>query len=916
MKVNAISAYSATSIKRNGIDRRITNVGQNEMVKSSKTTWVSFAGNPDKHPEQIINLATEKKSLGGIYVAGGLGSVADSVPPAVITNGQQYTIGNKKPDMRDCYPYYTYNPDPVNLKNEGKIYVIGKDGLEKAAKGEQLDIKNDFRLVEQNYNLKDGEKFSVITEYKNGNLRYFTLKDTGISGTVERVKRDAFEMEQIPYRMFEVELSEAERMAHPEKTYLIHTPEIARGGKAYGWCDLYRNEKTPGETAKMPTSSTAYANSKPGEVGKLIGRNSDDLFTTEFTRAFEDALPKMNSAAHGNFNPQNIGINDRFPAVILTDMAKKALAGEKYWQGIRYSVFWHNIGRFYQGAYANPVDFFKIIATGEDLEKLKANPNFNKVEEISNKIAKGIATEEESQQIYNFFKPYFQKFVDSEGTFNLTGVTAAAAKEYPDNVVPGNVSRNFGKETRDMNTEDIAKGLTQMLKDIESTTVDIVNGESVAVMDTSNPKGFFGRGKLHQIFADAANSRHYIPYSKTDSADVIYNAKLSNKRNLIDLIAEATEKLKDDPDAIAKLFSSENDIAALRRAGEKEKFTLGGLSKYAEGDILMISWGRPDPQKGYAVALDGFKRFLQDDSIPLETRKRCKFILGGGSGGDFYRTGSNEWRLIQNSVKEIEEIAINGEKGVFKGNTLYINGMVPNRLANCADLGLFTSRFEPCGITPLECYAAGTPVASVKTGGAADFVSPKTGFLTKEPYMLSRKALGLDSTASAEALETARLEHTAKNVAEMLKNYVEPMNDGTFVEKQKEFIRNTLDQKIGWNENLAYNNGKSALNKHMTERWRCQDNNVATELKNSLFGEFDNKAFDKKPKTNDISSGNTTGWWSRLSKGGKTGVIACCIAVGAIAVYGISKAANNKVKMQQQPPVYEAYDNDLEEDDI
>ena len=116
---------------------------------------------------------------------------------------------------------------------------------------------------------------------------------------------------------------------------------------------------------------------------------------------------------------------------------------------------------------------------------------------------------------------------------------------------------------------------------------------------------------------------------------------------------------------------------------------------------------------------------------------------------------------------------------------------------------------------------------------------------------------------------------------------------------------------------IAYNNGKSALNRHMTERWRCQDNNVNTEMKNSLFGEFDNKAFDKKPESAGVTGGGgKTGWWSRLSKGGKAGVIAGCIAIGAIAVYGISKASNNKAKVQPQATVNEAYDyDDLEEDD-
>ena len=115
-----------------------------------------------------------------------MGSVADSVSPAVMANGSKYTINGKTPDIRDFYPYYTFSGDAKNSGNEGKIYVLTKNGAEKANKGVALDINSDFKLVEQNYMLQDGEKFSVVTENKNGKLKYFTLKATGISGNTTK----------------------------------------------------------------------------------------------------------------------------------------------------------------------------------------------------------------------------------------------------------------------------------------------------------------------------------------------------------------------------------------------------------------------------------------------------------------------------------------------------------------------------------------------------------------------------------------------------------------------------------------------------------------------------------------------------------------------------------------------------------
>ena len=68
-----------------------------------------------------------------------------------------------------------------------------------------------------------------------------------------------------------------------------------------------------------------------------------------------------------------------------------------------------------------------------------------------------------------------------------------------------------------------------------------------------------------------------------------------------------------------------------------------------------------------------------------------------------------------NEYQKISKIERDGIEGIFKGNAVYINGLFPNRVVNCSDSGYFGSRWEPCGITPLECYASGTPVISIKT---------------------------------------------------------------------------------------------------------------------------------------------------------------------------------------------------------
>ena len=97
----------------------------------------------------------------------------------------------------------------------------------------------------------------------------------------------------------------------------------------------------------------------------------------------------------------------------MTDVVQKSESGNENYKGLKFVELLHNPGASYQGKYANPLDFFRIIATKEDLAKLKANEHYQKISKISEKIEAGKATVKECTQLYNFFKPYLSKFMDS-----------------------------------------------------------------------------------------------------------------------------------------------------------------------------------------------------------------------------------------------------------------------------------------------------------------------------------------------------------------------------------------------------------------------------------------------------------------------------------------------------------------------
>ena len=411
-------------------------------------------------------------------------------------------------------------------------------------------------------------------------------------------------------------------------------------------------------------------------------------------------------------------------------------------------------------------------------------------------------------------------------------------------------------------------------------------------MATDSQTGFFGSGTLNDIFKDTSNAQKYTPFSKADGAEKILNAKSSNKKNLINILAEATEKSATDTDALAKVFFSDSKMAGIRGNEKTLKLTLGGISKYTPQDLLFISWGRPDPQKGLKTTARAFRMFLQDETIPLDIRKRCKLLFGAGGGNDAWRPVNgvepSEWKGIQEEMKKIAEIEVGGVKGVFKNNALYVNGLFPNRLANCADLAILTSRYEPCGITPFESFATGTPVLSIKTGGAPDFITEgKTGFLTKDAFMLSKETLGLTKEISPEALDNARVENSAKQVKEKLIEYLKPIEEGSFEAKQKTFIENCLNEKIEWHNNNAYNKGKSALEIYLKDKCRTQDNEV-----NGVFKSNGRGAFGEDPIKTNMEKQN---WWNKLSKTNK----AILGITGALAILGggyyLYKNSNKKL---------------------
>ena len=294
---------------------------------------------------------------------------------------------------------------------------------------------------------------------------------------------------------------------------------------------------------------------------------------------------------------------------------------------------------------------------------------------------------------------------------------------------------------------------------------------------------------------------------------------------------------------LEKLFYSEVQQRPIEEGGKGFEVH-GYIIPSKDGkDKVYANWGRSDNQKGFATFVQGFYKFLTMIEPPKELKdkgvtkeqfeymkKHTKLLFGSG---DKWPKDAKEIKIIKEYIDKIHKL----NNGAYDGSVCYLEGFFPNRLIACCDFGSFTSRFEPCGLTPLEAYAAGTPVASINTGGATNFVfdlnkvgtEKATGFLTKNPFMLNEDKLDKKYFDAQKVKEDIMAGEEVWDEDTMGKEYAERLDDARRESASDEvadlFVRtasidektydslceNSLNQRIGWAENNYYNsNGKSA----------------------------------------------------------------------------------------------------------
>lgn len=712
-----------------------------------------------------------------------------------------------------------------NIKDEiaAPINEKYKEDLAKAKEKDfqlTLEARDKYDAKKSTY----GERFYPIHDNEiaiNSKINDEIEKNFNTEEVKKRI--DAAYNEKINSEAFQNELKSikaAPEVSERNAAYFIHTKDLAKldtaygaGGKGYSAYGAY------GTTGSYSTG--AYSTGGEHFV-------STNIAYADNNRALIEIMPKLNTKEHGFYNPANWWLHDRPAFMTMNAIADASHFGNTYYNGLKVHGTFHNPGRDYQGAESNPFEFFKMVARPEDVETLKKHSQLEKLKKIEAKWGNNWQNAPLSERNFanQILRPFMANFLDDYvdnandvRTFNISMTPIAGTNINSMNMSGGTVSVNYGKEMRSLETPDIAQFLTTKLA--ATKTIDITNGSTPANLRLNDPTANFCQGNningLTKLKAGFTTYEYKPKFDDTgkfisDNIDEVLNAKKSNTKWLLDSLGDAFDK--GGHQGITKMFFSDKQVS------ENNASVIGHLSKYQEGDMLMMGWGRPDPQKGYPSTFQAFLDFLKDPNVDKEVKKHTKLLVGAG----VWENDARDYKWVQDIIKQIEEL----DGGIYKGNACYVNGFFPNRLVGCATYSIFSSRFEPCGITPLESFASGTPVISTRTGGAPDFITAARGYLTKNPYLRNTESLKIDPAklAGKKAEEIGNIIDTERmfaNAAELKECIISATSDYNLkpaegkLAKYAEMVKDAITQKIDWHENASYNGGKTANERYMTE---------------------------------------------------------------------------------------------------
>lgn len=858
--------------------KSVNNFTEGGGANLPKTVLINFTGNGEKNVLQGISVSVEDGYIGlDMYKSGGAGGVADQLPTALNKHGGMdvrhivplYSYKNPKGEIKtlilpENFPYDPTKPVPENLFLSFPAHM-SKEDISKQLKTPVERIKFVVQDTPTTPNKALKELYDLTEARENLKVSAFReLIPTDTKGVVQRIDEENLgQIKSIPYRVYKMVVpvrdASGKTVLDDKSVYCIHTPELAKFQKAYTY--------TP----------------------ELKDHPHVNLFTRDFGDAAADMLPKLNTPEHGHFNPANIIGHCRtgFP---ITESIINRSQDQEYYRGFKIVDIFHNPMSAYQGVEGNPLTFLRYKATVGDYLKLSQMPEFSKLIEIDSHRYN--VSKEEAELVDKIVRPFLQHYVDDNGNYNHSITPLLARKVNPDNVDINHVSHTFAKEA--VIYDDMCKGLTSHFRAAEAAGDGVKgkpNGCNIDGFRVNDAKATMG--KANGLSADMS---WYTPYDpKNDSAEKIVTSKRSNTKAFLDMIGEATEKRLDKignyqnastDDALNQLLYSKDLI-------EKQRYVLGGLSKFDEKDILLMGWGRSDSQKGFPITLKGLLKFLKRENVPQEWKEHFKIALGSGpEPWPMDDKGVGDFHLIKDTMHEIQTL----ENGKYKMNCMYGNGFFPARLVTCATYGIFTSRGEPQGLSCPEALQTATPSGSLNTGGAGEMIitvgensEKANGFKTVDAFMRNVEDLGFPegtdySKLSSEVIEQRRIELASEQVADMYEEMARVYHEQP--EVYSKMAKNAGQCEFDWYNNHALNGGRSTLQLYkedgfeVQKGWEGRNKNPMQRLVGEFGGKMEELQRAARTKAEEAAKVLTNPHGSRWQK------TAAYITLGALALIG------------------------------
>ncbi len=264
------------------------------------------------------------------------------------------------------------------------------------------------------------------------------------------------------------------------------------------------------------------------------------------------------------------------------------------------------------------------------------------------------------------------------------------------------VSRNYANELCKAN--DLGCGLEAInnIRKDKGTMLGIVNGYTKSLSEPN-------QAMIDTINSKLSPAKPFVKYEGMYN-DEGYAIKLQNKENMINLLNDMANKAKEGQTLPGfTLYKPENCVIPKNIDVTKVPI-IANVGRYVE-------------QKGYDYLVDSLEKVLKgldpDQEPPIVT------ILGSGDA-----EVSKQLQKLKDDITKVNKKA--GERiFIFEG----FSAGLRDGLGVASDFFLIPSKWEPCGLTQMECMPKGSLPVALATGGLADtIVDGKDGFLSDVFY--------------------------------------------------------------------------------------------------------------------------------------------------------------------------------------